>query len=99
MRALAVVLCLLPGCVYHVDVPRDAMPDVTECGCTRPFSSTIPDYLCCPSDGPTDPEGRTRFLCTDPSDWQNCGGCGVVCGPGETCRNEFPVGPPHCVAL
>lgn len=78
MRAIAVVLCLLPGCVYHVDGPRDGgMPDVS--GCCDLVSGP---GECCLND-PTNV--YSGWGCRRIDTLMNCGGCGVVCGDFETC--------------
>lgn len=90
MRAMVLGLLAL-GCVYRVDVPMDAPPDVTECGC---LPAVTPHACCRNTDNPF------VYECRDLSDWLNCGACGVRCGVGESCNavdtfGRYECGPPR----
>jgi hypothetical protein len=87
MRTTAVLCLLVHGCIYRVDTPRDAPPDVTVCGC--PMGAT--DTTCCPT-----ADNPYVYECRILSDEFSCGGCGIRCPAGEVCRGSGVLGAYGC---
>ena len=82
MRAIAVALVLLPGCVYSTSHPMTdtGLVDVGPCGmeCTGPVGEV---WSCC------EHIGTWSCVNTFPGSTLYCGGCGIVCATGEACRD------------